>query len=77
VAKRQAQLLEPPIPIPDLVKDEAILVPMGETRYTIDLDDPTVELLAQGICPHAFALRCWGMLNWKREHYRNQAREIA
>lgn len=63
--------------IPDLVKDEAVIVPLGETRYTIDLDDADVELLAQGICPESIAKRCYGMLDWKREHYRNEAREKA
>ena len=62
-------------PIPDKVKDEAIIVPRGETTYTIDLDDADVELLASGLCPESVARRCWEMLGWKREHYRNEARE--
>lgn len=63
--------------IPALVTDETITVPRGETRYTIDLTDDMVEQLAQGICPDHVALRCWEMLSWKREHYRNEAREKA
>jgi len=63
--------------IPDLVKDEAILVPKGETTYTMDFDDATIELLATGICPAEVARRAWECLSWKREHYRNQARELA
>lgn len=63
--------------IPDVVRDEAVIVPRGETEYRITLDDADVELLAQGICPEQVALRCYGMLDWKREHYRNEAREKA
>jgi hypothetical protein len=62
---------------PDLVKDEAILVPRGETTYTLDFDDATIELLAAGICPADVARRAWECLSWKREHYRNEARELA
>ncbi len=64
-------------PIPDVVRDEAITVPRGETEYRLYLDDASVELLAQGICPEDVAKRCYGMLDWKREHYRNEARERA
>ena len=63
--------------IPDKVKDEAIIVPRGETTYTIDLDDADVELLASGLCPENVARRCWEMLSWKREHYRNEVRQQA
>jgi hypothetical protein len=59
---------------PDVVKDEAILVPRGETTYTLDFDDATIELLAAGICPADVARRAWECLGWKREHYRNEAR---
>jgi hypothetical protein len=62
---------------PDLVKDEAIVVPRGETTYTLDFDDATIELLAAGICPADVARRAWECLGWKREHYRNQARAYA
>ncbi len=63
--------------IPDVVQDEAIIVPRGETEYRLWLDDDAVELLARGICPEAVAKRCYGMLDWKREHYRNEARELV
>jgi hypothetical protein len=62
--------------IPETVRDEAVIVPRGETTYTIDLDDATVELLAQGICPEDLAQRCFGLLDWKREYARNCAREL-
>ena len=67
-------LFDDPV-IPDVVRDEAITVPRGETEYRLYLDDESVELLAQGICPESVARRCHGMLDWKREHYRNDARE--
>lgn len=64
--------------VPDVVRDEAITVPPGETGYWVLLDDATVELLAQGICPEALAQRMHqNCLDWKREHYRNEAREKA
>ncbi len=61
--------------IPEIVRDETVDVPKGETEYRLHLDDAEVELLAKGICPEAVAKRAWGMLDWKREHYRNEARE--
>lgn len=63
--------------VPDEVRDEAITVAPGETKYWLLLDDPFVELLAQGICPEDLAQRCHRMLDWKREHYRQDARERA
>ncbi len=63
--------------IPDLVKDETVTVPNGECIYRLDLDDDQVELMATGLCPAEVARKCWEMLGWKREHYRNMAREIA
>lgn len=75
MAKRATVKLFEEDPIPDLVKDETVTVPRGETRYTIDLTDDMVELMAQGICPQPVATRCYEMLSWKREHYRNEARE--
>ena len=62
-------------PCPDVVKDEAILVPRGEPTYTLDFDDATIELLAAGICPADVARRAWECLSWKREHHRNLARK--
>jgi hypothetical protein len=62
---------------PDLVKDEAILVPRGEPTYTLDFDDATIELLAAGICPADVARRAWECLEWKRESHRNLARALS
>jgi hypothetical protein len=61
---------------PDLVRDEAIVVPRGEPTYTLDFDDATIEQLAVGICPAAVARRAWECLEWKREQHRNQARAV-
>jgi hypothetical protein len=63
--------------VPDVVRDETATVPPGETGYWLLLDDNEVELMATGVCPKDVARKCWEMLGWKREHYRNQAREIA
>jgi len=41
------------------------------------LEDAEVELMAQGLCPKDVARRAYEMLEWKREHVRNQAREVA
>lgn len=61
--------------VPELVIDLPMTVPRGETVYSMEFDDETVELLAQGVCPEAVAKRCWSLLDWKRAHYRNEARE--
>lgn len=63
-------------PIPDVVQDEAIIVPQGDTEYRLWLDDASVELMAQGILPEAVARRCHGMLEWKRRYARVCAREL-
>lgn len=63
--------------IPDVVKDETATVSAGDTGYWLLMTDATVELLASGICPPEVARQCWEMLSWKREHYRNNARELA
>lgn len=63
--------------IPDTVRDETVTVPRGETGYWLLLDDAQVEQLATGVCPEEIARKCWEMLGWKREHYRNEARERA
>lgn len=63
--------------IPDEVREEALIVPAGETKYWFLLDDATVELLAQGICPRELSARAHGSLDWKREFYRVEAREKA
>ena len=66
----------PAPPVPDVVRDETVTVPAGETGYWLLMDDATVELLASGLCPAHVARQCWDMLGWKREHYRNDAREL-
>lgn len=76
MAKRSAKLFEDAPEIPDVVRAEAVTVPCGETEYILTLYDADVELLAQGVCPESVAKRCWGMLDWKREHARNQARTL-
>jgi hypothetical protein len=63
--------------VPAVVRDETVTVPPGETGYWLLMDDATVELLATGLCPAHVARQCWEMLEWKREHYRNVARELA
>lgn len=60
--------------VPEIVRDEAIIIPPSETGYWLLLDDATVELLAQGIVPEELAQRCHRDLDWKREHYRNTTR---
>ncbi len=74
---KNAELFADAPPMPDLVKDETVTVPRGECTYRLDLDDDQVELMATGLCPAEVARKCWEMLSWKREHYRNQARELA
>jgi hypothetical protein len=63
--------------IPDTVRDEAITVPAGETAYWLLLDDATVELLRQGIVTEDLAARAHRAVDWKREHYRNEARRAG
>ncbi len=62
-------------PVPDTVRDETATVEAGETGYWLLLTDAEVELLATGLCPPEIARKAWEMLGWKREHYRNEARE--
>ena len=61
--------------IPEVVRDEACYPAPGETEYRLWLDDASVEALAKGIVPESVCQRCYGMLEWKRRIYRNQARE--
>jgi hypothetical protein len=77
VSHRRSRLKDvPAVPDPpEIVRDEAILVPAGETAYWLLLDDPTVELLRQGIVTEELAARAHRSLSWKREMYRNEARE--
>ncbi len=56
-------------------RDEAVAIQLGETRYTVDLDEATVESLANGVCPEDLAERMWKNLSWRREASRHQARE--
>lgn len=70
---REAQ----PVQVPDWVKDETVTVPRGETTYVLNLDDAQVELMATGVLPEDVARKCWEALGWKREGYRNDARELA
>lgn len=76
MSPRQRKLIDDP-PIPDRVKDETVTVPRGEVTYTFDLDDEEVEQLATGLCPARIAKIAWEALGWKREMYRNEARERA
>lgn len=52
------------------VRDEAIAIPKGDTVYTIDLDERTVESLERGICPEDLAQRMHDLLRWRREAIR-------
>lgn len=54
-------------------RDEAVAIPRGETTYTVDLDEATVRLLTQGICPEELATRMHRLLAWEREQYRVDA----
>lgn len=62
---------------PDAVRDEAIAIPIGQTTYTIDLDEATVDQLALGLCPETLAQRMHELLRWRRDAYRQQARDRA
>lgn len=59
----------PRAPAAELVihaRDEAIAIPPGDTTYTIDLDQQTVESLERGICPEDLAQRMHDLLRWRR-----------
>jgi hypothetical protein len=56
--------------LPAYVRDEAIHIPKGDTVYTIDLDEITVEALERGICPEDLAQRMHDLLRWRREAIR-------
>jgi hypothetical protein len=55
---------------PPVVRDEAVHIPTGDTTYTIDLDERTVEALERGICPEDLAQRMHDLLRWRREAIR-------
>lgn len=59
------------------VHDEAVHIPIGDTKYTIDLDHQTVEELSQGICSELMARRMFLLLKWQRESLRQWSRERA
>lgn len=61
--------------VPDLVRDEVLLPPRGETRYELVLSDELVELLASGQCPEQVSRQAFSMLRWKRDLYRVDAQE--
>ena len=63
----------------DVVRDEAVHIPTGDTRYSIDLDEQTVESLERGICPETLANRMHDLLAWRRQAIRatTPARAIA
>ena len=64
-------------PIPAVVRDETITVPLGETAYWLLLADEEVELMARGICPADVSRRAWDSLDWKRRYERMSAREAV
>ena len=68
MAKRQ------PMPAPqyEQIRDEAVHIATGETRYTIDLDEQTVEELERGICSEILAQRMHDLLEWRRTAIRAQ-----
>lgn len=68
MARRRATVATP-IP-PFYVRDEAVHIPSGDTRYTIDLDEATVESLERGICPEDLAQRMHDLLRWRRDAIR-------
>jgi len=55
---------------PAYIRDEAVHIPTGDTRYTIDLDERTVEDLERGICPEDLAQRMHDLLRWRRDAIR-------
>ena len=59
-----------PEPQFELIRDEAVHIATGETRYSIDLDEATVESLERGICPESLANRMHELLSWRREAIR-------
>jgi hypothetical protein len=65
-----------PIPEPSLavIRDEAVHIPTGDTRYTIDLDEVTVEALERGICPEDLSQRMHDLLKWRRDAIRATTR---
>ena len=73
MAKRQ------PMPEPqyEQVRDEAVHIPTGDTVYTVDLDQQTVEELQNGVCSEVLAWRMFDLLSWRRDALRQEARRAA
>lgn len=66
-----------PAPQYEQVRDEAVHIPVGDTTYTVDLDQQTVDELATGICPEALAQRMFDLLAWRRAAIREGVRQDA
>lgn len=77
MAKKKQPIDAATDPISRWVRDEAIAIPPGDTVYTIDLDEATVDGLADGICSEGLARRMFALLSWRREAVRQVAREAA
>jgi hypothetical protein len=73
MAKRQPN----PAPCFEEIRDEAVHIPTGDTRYTIDLDEQTVEELERGICSETLANRMHDLLRWRRDAIRAEARSVS
>lgn len=71
MAKRPA----PIEPDPRHVRSEGFVIPPGETTFTIDLNEATVEELASGVCSEHLAQIMHDLLSWKRDAIRQIARE--
>lgn len=71
MAKRQLAFEEP---LSEIVRDEAIAIPAGDTTFTVDLDVDTVEQLERGICPETLSNRMHSLLKWRRDAIRQDAR---
>lgn len=67
----------PPRPDPqyEQIRDEAVHIPKGDTRYIVDLDELTVESLERGVCPEELANRMHSLLSWRREAIRQMPRD--
>jgi len=66
-----AKAQRPPRPDPaPYVRDEAVHFLPGDTCYTIDLDEATVEALERGVCPEDLSDRMHDLLRWRRDAIR-------
>lgn len=66
-----------PDPALEVVRDEAVYIPKGDTVYEVQLDEETVESLERGICPESLANRMHSLLSWRREAIRQATRSAA